>query len=120
VADSRGLSPFTGSVGRVLALRTVPLDVRVERSGPAVLWALRDVAPEDADLFASEYRGALNRATASFDLSDSEEVLNRWWGIAYLRLNPPTDEEREIVRRLNAGEDVGWSSPEERLAAQGR
>jgi hypothetical protein len=81
---------------------------------------LRDAAPEEAELFASEYRDALNRAAASLDLSDSEQVLNRWWGIAYLRLNPPTDEEREIVRRLKAGEDVGWSSPQERLSAHGR
>ena len=96
------------------------VDVRVERSGTAVLDALRSVAPEEAELFATEYRNALTRAADSFDLSESDLVLNRWWGIAYLRLNPPTDEEREIVRRLHAGEDVGWSSPQERLAAHGR
>ena len=59
----------------------------------------------------------MTRAVDTFDLSESEEVLNRWWGVAYLRLNPPTDEEREMVRRLHAGEDVGWTSPQERLAA---
>lgn len=71
-------------------------------------------------MFAAEYRGALNRAAASLDLTESERVLNRWWGTAYLRLNPPTDDERELVRRLHAGEDVGWASPQEYVAARGR
>ncbi|WP_344806799.1 hypothetical protein [Microlunatus ginsengisoli] len=35
-------------------------------------------------------------------------MLDRWWGIAHLRLNPPTEEERDLVHRLHAGGDVGW------------
>ncbi|HET9649114.1 MAG TPA: DUF6247 family protein [Microlunatus sp.] len=75
---------------------------------------------DGAAQFASEHRAALQPTAATFDLSESEPVLDRWWGIAHLRLNPPTAEERGLVRRLNAGEDVGWSSPQERLGAHGR
>jgi len=92
----------------------------VERSGAAILRTLRHVSAGEAKQFADEYRAALQRAVSTFDLSESERVLNRWWGIAYLRLNPPTEEERDLVRRLRAGEDVGWSSPLERSAVHGR
>lgn len=96
------------------------VEVRVARTGPAILQALQDVAPGEAETFAEEYRAALRRAAASLDVSEAEQVLTRWWGVAYLRLNPPTEEERDLVRRLEAGEDVGWASPQEWLAANGR
>lgn len=62
----------------------------------------------------------MQQAAAALDLAPANRVLNRWWGIAHLRLNPTTDEERDLARRLQAGEDVGWSSPEEWLVARGR
>jgi hypothetical protein len=96
------------------------VDVRVERSVPAILQVLRDVAPAEAALFEGDFRDALQQASATFDLSPVNRVVNRWWGIAFLRLNPPTAEEREAVRRLRAGEDIGWASAKERLAAQER
>lgn len=96
------------------------VDVRVERSARAILQVLRDVAPTEADQFEGEFQDALQQASAAFDLSPVNQVVNRWWGIAYLRLNPPTTEEREAARRLQASKDVGWASPQERLAAQGR
>ena len=96
------------------------VDVRVERSAPAILQVLRGVAPAEAAQFESEFQDALQQASATFDLSPVNQIVNRWWGIAYLRLNPPTAEERDAARRLRAGEDVGWASPQERLAAQGR
>jgi len=96
------------------------VDVHVERSAPAILQVLRDVAPAEASQFEDEFRDALQQAAAVFDLSPVNRVVNRWWGVAHLRLNPPTAEERDSVRRLRAGEDVGWASPQERLAAQGR
>lgn len=98
----------------------VAVDMRVERSAPAIRQVLRDVAPAEVAQFESEFQDALQRASATFDLSPVNRVVNRWWGIAYLRLNPPTGEEREAARRLRAGEDVGWATPQERLAAQGR
>lgn len=96
------------------------VDVRVERTGQAVLRALEEVAPSQAETFRREYRAALAEAAESLDLAKADAVLSRWWGIAYLRLNPPTAEEQDLVRRLQAGEDVGWSSPQEWLAARGR
>jgi hypothetical protein len=96
------------------------VEVRVARTGPAILQALQDAAPNEAQVFAAEYRAALGRAATSLDLSESGQVLDRWWGIAYLRLNPPTEEERELIRRVDAGEDVGWASPQDWLSANDR
>jgi hypothetical protein len=96
------------------------VEMKVARTGPAILDALQEAAPDEAPVFAAEYRDALRRAASSLDLSESDQVLNRWWGIAYLRLNPPSDEDREIGRRLDAGEDVGWPTPGEWVAARGR
>ena len=96
------------------------VEAKVARTGPAILQALQDVAPGEADTFAEEYGSALRRAAASLDVSEAEEVLTRWWWVAYLRLNPPTEEERDLIRRLDAGEDVGWASPQDWLAANRR
>ncbi len=96
------------------------VDVRVERSAPAILRVLRDLAPTEAGIFETEFRDALREASASFDLVSVDQVLNRWWGTAHLRLNPPSVDELEMARRLRAGEDIGWASPQERLAARGR
>ena len=94
--------------------------MRVARSAPAILHVLRDVAPTEATQFESEFRDALQQAAARLDLAPAERVLDRWWGIAHLRLNPPTAEERDLAHRLQAGEEVGWPSPEERLTARSR
>jgi hypothetical protein len=96
------------------------VEAKVARTGPAIRQALQDVAPGEAETFAGEYGAALRGAAASLDVSEAEEVLTRWWEVAYLRLNPPTEEEREFVRRLEAGEDVGWASPQDWLAANRR
>ena len=96
------------------------VEAKVARTGPAILEVLQDVAPGEAGTFEGEYRAALRRAAVSLDVSEAEQVLTRWWGVAYLRLNPPTEEERDLVRRLEVGEDVGWASPQEWLAANGR
>ena len=100
--------------------RPMASEVRIARTGAAILSALQEVSPAEAETFADEYRKALQRASASLDLAESERLLDRWWGVAYMRLNPPTAEELEIRRRLDAGEDVGWPSPRARLAAHGR
>jgi hypothetical protein len=98
----------------------VTVTVKVKRSGLAVLEALREVSPAEAAAFESEYRAALARASESLDLGEAEHVLTHWWGIVSLRLNPLTESERDLVRRFHAGEDVGWSSPEEYRAATDR
>lgn len=91
----------------------------VERAGVAVLEALRELSPAEAEAFETEYRSALTRASESLDLTESERVLTHWWGIAHLRLQPLTDAELDLVRRFRKGEDVGWSSQEEYRAAKG-
>ena len=68
----------------------------VDRSGPAVLEALRALSPGEADVFEAEYRATLARAAESLDLGEAERVLTHWWGIVSLRLNPLTDSEREL------------------------
>ncbi len=79
----------------------------IERSGRAVQGALSDLSPEEAERFEREYRDALTHAADTFDLTEAESVLTRWWGIANIRANPLTDEERRLVQRVQAGEDVG-------------
>ncbi len=91
----------------------------IQRSGRAVHQALADLSPEEAGRFHDEYRDALTRAADSFDLSDAEAVLTRWWGIAHIRANPLTDDEHQLVERFRTGEDVGWPSLAAYLAAKG-
>jgi hypothetical protein len=98
----------------------VTVAMTIDRSGPAVLEALRALSPGEADVFEAEYRATLARAAESLDLGEAERVLTHWWGIVSLRLNPLTESERELMRRFQAGEDVGWSSPQEYRAATGR
>lgn len=93
---------------------------KIERSGQAVHAALADLSPEEAERFQREYRDALTHAAETFDLTDADSVLTRWWGIANLRANPLTDEEQQLVERVRSGEDVGWPSPASWLAARGR
>lgn len=92
---------------------------KIERSGRAVHAALADLSPQEANRFQNEYRDALTHAAETFDLTEAESMLTRWWGIANIRANPLTDEERQLVQRVQAGEDVGWTSPASGLAARG-
>ena len=92
----------------------------VERSGAAVRDALLEASPADAEDFETEFGAALARAAESLDLAEAERVLTHWWGIAHLRLQPLSEAELDTVRRFHAGEDVGWSSPDEYRAARSR
>lgn len=78
--------------------------VAVERSGPAIRDALAAVAPDELPEFEAQFRIALAEADDDFDLSRVEGVLNRWWGVAHLRLNPPTDDERAVIERVARGD----------------
>jgi len=90
---------------------------KIARSGQAISNALRELSPQEAVEFDREYRNALVRAADTFDLTEAETLLTRWWGIANLRANPLTEEEHELIRRFQAGEDVGRPSPTARTAA---
>lgn len=104
----------TAPSGRLLA---VTVTTRIGRTGRAIRAALAELSPAEADRFEREYRHALTRAAETLDLSEAEAVLNRWWGVATLRANPPTLEEQRQVQRLHAGEDIGWPSPAARAEA---
>lgn len=91
---------------------------KIARSGQAISAALQELSPQEAATFDREYRDALVRAADTFDLTDAETVLTRWWGIANLRANPLTEEEHDLIRRFHAGEDVGRPSPTARNTAE--
>ncbi len=79
----------------------------LERNGPSIRAVLAAVAPDDLVEFEAEFRCALAEADDNFDLSSVLAVINKWWGRAYLRLHPPTAEERSAVARVAAGDDAG-------------
>jgi hypothetical protein len=84
--------------------------VAVERSGPAIRDALAAAAPDELPEFEAQFRIALAEADEDFDLSRVDRVLNRWWGVAHLRLNPPTEEERAVIEQVGRGDFVGLST----------
>ena len=84
---------------------------KIARSGQAISAALQQLSPGEAVHFEREYRDALVRAADTFDLTEAETVLTRWWGIANLRANPLTQEEHDLIRRFHAGEDIGRPLP---------
>lgn len=83
---------------------------RVERTGPAIRAALREAAPDELPEFEAEFRIALAEADDDFDLSRVEKMLDRWWGRAHLRLNPPTPEELAVIERVRRGDFRGMST----------
>ncbi|HET8970624.1 MAG TPA: DUF6247 family protein [Candidatus Nanopelagicales bacterium] len=84
---------------------------RIERSGPAIQAALAVSSPGEAAQFGDDYRAALSAAAETLDLTDAETVLTHWWGIATIRANPLSSAERELVRRVRAGEDLPVGAP---------
>jgi hypothetical protein len=78
-----------------------------ERSGPAVRAVLAELARNDLVEFEAEFRIALAEADEDFDLARVQAVIDKWWGCAYLRMYPPTEEERAVVARCAAGDDAG-------------
>lgn len=71
--------------------------VPVERTGPSIRAALSHAPPAELPDFEAEFRIALAEAEDTFRPHHSHQVLNRWWGRARLRLNPPTADERAII-----------------------
>lgn len=81
---------------------------RIERSGPAIRAALAEGSPDECAEFEAEFRAALTQAETSFDLAPVGGVLDRWWGAAAIAANPLTEQEREQIERLRAGDESGW------------
>lgn len=76
---------------------------RIERSGPAIRAALAKVSPEECAQFEAEFTQVLTRAGAEFDLAPAEAVLDHWWGIAVIRANPLSEQERTQLKRAREG-----------------
>lgn len=77
------------------------------RSGPAIRAVLGELAPDDLVEFEAEFRIALAETDDDFDLARVEAVIDKWWGRVYLRMYPPTEEERALVARVAAGDVSG-------------
>lgn len=86
----------------------------IERTGPAIRAALRRYSSaEDCAQFEAELRSALIRATEDLDLSGPQKVLAHWHALATTEANPLTDEEREQIERMKAGDYTGWHARDE-------
>jgi hypothetical protein len=70
---------------------------KIERSAPAIRAALAEVSPRECAQFEAEFTESLARASAEFDLAPAEAVLNRWWDIAVIRVNPLSEQEATQV-----------------------
>ena len=94
----------------------MPEYVRVDRTGPSIRAALAAASPNELPDFGAEFRIALAEADDDFDTSRIDQVLNRWWGVAHLRLNPPTAEEGAVAEMLATG-DFGpaWIAEQARI-----
>jgi len=82
-------------------------ETKIERSAPAVRAVLAQVSPDECARFEAEFAEGLARASAEFDLAPAEAVLDRWWGIAAIRLNPLSEQEKAQVLAARAGELTG-------------
>lgn len=91
-------------------IRGMPDYVSVGRDGPSIRAALAEAAPDELPEFEAEFRIALAEADDDFDLTRVVRVIDRWWGRAHLRLNPPTSEEQSIVDQVARGDFRGLSS----------
>lgn len=81
--------------------------VSVQRTGPSIRAALASASPDELPDFEAEFRIALAEVDDTFDLTAVNQVLNRWWGRAHLRLNPPTAEERTVIDQVARGDFHG-------------
>jgi hypothetical protein len=73
----------------------------ISRSPAVIRAALRQ---EDRELFAEEYRSALEAAKATFSLQDVDAVVERWWRFA--NLSAGHDRSVHIAGQVLAGGDV--------------
>ena len=87
----------------------------IQRSGPAVRAALLAYASaEDCAQFEAELRSALAQAAKDLELSGPQEVLAHWHALVTMAANPFTDEERELITRMEAGDYSGLHTQDER------
>jgi hypothetical protein len=63
---------------------------KIERSGPAIRAALAELSADECTQFGAEFEQALGHAAETFDLAPVDAVLDRWWGIAAIRVETQT------------------------------
>jgi hypothetical protein len=80
---------------------------KIERSAPAIRAILTAASPAECAQFEAEFVEALARAEAEFDLAPAEAALDRWRGIAAIRANPLSEEEKTQLARARAGDFTG-------------
>ena len=83
------------------------MPIGVARTGPAIRAVLAELAPEDLVDFEAEFRIALAEADDDFDLARVQAVIDKWWGVAHLRIHPPTPDEQAIAERVERGDFRG-------------
>lgn len=79
----------------------------VPRNGRSIDAVLREYAPDEAAQFRDELQAALRTAARTLDLDAAEQVIDRWWGVAHLRMAPPTSDERALLERARSGDFSG-------------
>ena len=82
----------------------------MERSGPAIRAVLAEFSPAEAGQFEAEFRQAARQVGEQLDLSPLDDVLNRWWGIAAMHLQPLSPQEEQQLARARAGDLTGLST----------
>lgn len=86
---------------------------KIERSGPAIHAALAELSPDECAQFETEFKRATQHAGRTFDLAPLDALLDRWWGIAAIRANPLSAEERAQVARARTGDLTGLLARDE-------
>ena len=71
---------------------------------------LAEFAPEQAGEFELEFRQAARQVGEQLDLEPLDHVLNRWWGIATMHLQPLSPEEEQQLARARTGDFTGLST----------
>jgi Family of unknown function (DUF6247) len=102
-----------GNGGDIFEVVTTATATAVKRTGPGIAAALRQHAPREAVRFESELREALARAATDLDVARVEAVMARWHTRACILANALTDDERELVRRAQAGDFSGLRARDE-------
>ncbi|MGH3874433.1 MAG: DUF6247 family protein [Pseudonocardiaceae bacterium] len=86
---------------------------KIERSGPAIRAVLAESAPAECVRFEAEFQQAVARASATFDVTPLDAMLDRWWGVAAIRANPLSEHEQAQVTRAKAGDFTGLLARDE-------
>jgi len=87
---------------------------KTERSGPVISAVLTEFAPDECAQFEAEFQQAIAQASEMFDLAPLDAMLDEWWGIAAIRADPLSEQERAQVKRARDGVFDGlWARDED-------